>query len=294
MNSFSLVKNPSHGFLQVHPTPTKQQIDEYYSKEFYNSGYPGINDSSLDVIESDQSYYEGHYDDIIDTVKTILKVASYSSIDLLDIGCGWAQALAYWQHLGVTCSGIDPAPEAVSHGQKLGINVCRAEIQNINAFDKKFNAITLMNVLEHLPDPELTISMIRADMIQNGGVLVVDVPNEFNQLQLAARDIHELDDWWVAPPAHLNYFDASSLTSLLEGNGFEVVSTESSFPMELFMLMGENYVKQPNLGKICHLKRVQFEQNMRLLGKTKVLRNLYSALASIGLGRQVMVFAKAV
>ena len=30
------------------------------------------------------------------------------------------------------------------------------------------------------------------------------------------------DDWWVAPPHHLNYFDFESLTGLLDAAGLHV------------------------------------------------------------------------
>ena len=44
---------------------------------------------------------------------------------------------------------------------------------------------------------------------------------------------------------------------------FEVKISEASFPLEMFLLFGENYVKDPATGKTCHKKRVAFEQNLR-------------------------------
>ena len=35
---------------------------------------------------------------------------------------------------------------------------------------------------------------------KNDGILLIDVPNEFNDFQVAGRDLHSLNDWWVAPP----------------------------------------------------------------------------------------------
>ena len=56
----------------------------------------------------------------------------------------------------------------------------------------------------------------------------------------------------------------------------------------MFLLFGDNYVKDGQLGKECH-KRVAFENNLRKVGKTDVLRNFYHSLAKLNLGRQIMV-----
>ena len=59
----------------------------------------------------------------------------------------------------------------------------------------------------------------------------------------------------------------------------------------MFLLFGDNYVKNGKLGKECHKKRVAFENNLRKIGKTDVLRNFYHSLAKLNLGRQIIVYA---
>ena len=76
--------------------------------------------------------------------------------------------------------------------------------------------------------------------------------------------------------------------------GIEVVRVlEASFPLEIFLLMGDRYVSDAELGRACHLKRVAFEANLRAQGKTKEMRDYYRALAGLNLGRQVVAFAVA-
>ena len=41
--------------------------------------------------------------------------------------------------------------------------------------------------------------------------------------QVVANEEYKLDEWWVYPPNHINYFSHSTLKRLLEGCGFEVV-----------------------------------------------------------------------
>ena len=61
--------------------------------------------------------------------------------------------------------------------------------------------------------------------------------------------------------------------------------------MEMFLLMGDNYVQDTQLGRQCHERRMVFELNLRKLGKGEALRSLYKALAGVDLGRQVIAYA---
>jgi len=211
---------------------------------------------------------------------------------ILDIGCGWAQALLFFKDKGLDCYGFDPAIEAVEYGCKKGLNIKHAGLEGMNVFDnKKFDMVTMFNVLEHLANPEKSINQIK-EILKPNGILAIDVPNEFNDFQTVGRDVHGLNDWWVAPPNHLNYFSKDSLVNFLENLGFSIEICESSFPLEMFLLFGENYVKDGKLGSQCHKKRVKFEENLRKNGKTETLKNFYRALANLNLGRQISVFCK--
>jgi len=68
----------------------------------------------------------------------------------------------------------------------------------------------------------------------------------------AARGVR-IQPWWVAPPHHVNYFDAQSIQRVLKPR-FDIVSVDTSFPIDLFLLMGDNYVGPENdaMGRACH------------------------------------------
>ncbi|MEK7413646.1 MAG: class I SAM-dependent methyltransferase, partial [Planctomycetota bacterium] len=109
--------------------------------------------------------------------------------------------------------------------------------------------------------------------------------------QVAGQKMHQLQPWWVAPPAHLNYFSASTLSNTLSGTGYAVRHVEAAFPLEMFLLMGDNYVGDNKLGRACHERRMAFEMNLRAMGMADQLRKFYEALASVDLGRQVIAYA---
>jgi hypothetical protein len=98
--------------------------------------------------------------------------------------------------------------------------------------------------------------------------------------------------WWLAPPHHLNYFDFDSLQGLLSRLGLDVLEAMTSFPMELFLLMGEDYVGNDELGRACHARRKKFDLSLESAGLGAVRRRLYGALAKAGLGREAIIVAR--
>lgn len=287
----SLERHPTFGFFQVKPTPTQEEITRFYAEEFYSSKYKAFNNSALEVQEADREFHDAHREDIAVNIERLLG-RSLSGLSVLDIGCGWGQTMKYLASKGARCSGFDPAPEAVAYVQSTGLECVRAGMERMDVFGgRRFDVVLLMNVLEHLSEPVDVIAEIRASVLKEGGLLVVEVPNDFNAFQIAAQELHALSQWWVAPPAHLNYFSSSTLSALLCGSGFDVPLVESSFPMEMFLLMGENYVLDRQLGRQCHEQRMAFEMNLRKLGQGEALRSFYKALASVDLGRQVIAYA---
>ena len=216
---YSLEPHPEFGFLRVNPTPSPEEITKFYAEEFYSTEYKRCNDSSLEVLQEDLEFYQGHYQDLCDGIAAV-EDGPVADRAVLDVGCGWAQALIYFKKQGMIAHGFDPAPEAVEYARRQGLNVVQAGMDRMSVFEgQRFDVVTLLNVLEHLADPVAVLREIHEEVLKPRGVIVIDVPNEFNPFQLAGRDVHGLEDWWVAPPAHLNYFQRESLCRVLEGGG---------------------------------------------------------------------------
>ena len=129
------------------------------------------------------------------------------------------------------------------------------------------------------------------DQMDPGGVMCLTVPNDFSPLQIAAQDGKGHAPWWIAPPHHLNYFDFDSLEALLTRLGLKPVDRLTSFPMEAFLLMGDDYVADPATGKACHRRRMNFDLAFEAAGIGDVRRRLYGALAAAGIGREATVIA---
>ena len=200
--------------------------------------------------------------------------------------------MIYFHEKGMRVSGLEPSAEGVQYARARGLEVFQAGIEDLSCVgDKRYKVVTMLNVLEHLRHPAQILRQIKTRLLKPRGLLVIDVPNEFNDFQVVANKEYKLKEWWICPPNHINYFSASSLRKLLTACGYQIIHSEASFPLELFLLMGDVYVGNNKLGKACHQKRVAFENLMKKHGKEKKLSALYRALAQLDLGRQVTMYA---
>ncbi len=129
----------------------------------------------------------------------------------------------------------------------------------------RFDAVNLNNVLEHVPDPAAILLAARG-ILNPAAVLCVNVPHDFSPLQVAAAATRGTGEWGRSPAAHLNYFDFATLANLLERLDFHIEEKTTSFPMEAFLLMGDNYTKDPALGRACHGKRKNFDLALESAG----------------------------
>jgi SAM-dependent methyltransferase len=210
---------------------------------------------------------------------------------LLDVGCGPGFFLQTALRRGWLAHGIEPSREAAAHARALGALVTEGFFNDASAAALgRFDAIHLSNVLEHVPDPAHLLHLAHG-VLEPGGAICVTVPNDFSPLQIAGRAAVGANDWWVAPPHHLNYFNFDSLTGLIARSGFAAKARTTSFPMEAFLMMGENYVDDPALGRACHNRRKKFDLAFEAAGLKETRRNFYRALAELGIGREAVVIA---
>lgn len=287
-DKYEVKLDEKYGYYHIFPIPSAAQLTEYYANEFYSKNYnKQINDSSCDVQKEEMDFINMQYADIVETLK---KEASGQK--LIDIGCGFGNFLKYCQKHGFDCVGIDPAQNAVEIAQKEGVNIIRADIENFtNLIKSKYHSVVMLNVLEHLRQPYEILKNIRDYVLEDGGVLVIRVPNEFNKLQMIANEEYNLKKWWVAAPQHINYFTIQHLEGLITNCGYEVFLKESTFPLEMFILFGDQYVGNPQVGKTIHNKRVLFEKTLKNYDNA-YKRLLFQTFAKIGIGREITIYAR--
>jgi trans-aconitate methyltransferase len=104
---------------------------------------------------------------------------------------------------------LEPAAEIAEFARARGLEVHASTLEeHLEAEGRRpnYSAMTLLNVLEHLPDPVGLLNRIR-EALPAGGLLAIRAPNDYNELQLSAQKALGKDPWWIAIPDHVNYFD---------------------------------------------------------------------------------------
>jgi hypothetical protein len=75
-------------------------------------------------------------------------------------------------------------------------------------------------------------------------------------------------------------------------SGFEVVHSTVMFPIDFFLLMGDVYIGNDEIGKAAHERRKRFEHSFKSANSLDIMHSIYDALATIGIGRELVIFVK--
>ena len=280
----TIIECESCGFKHALPLPDARDLERSYREDYYATEKPTF----LAHAGEDQAWAQLAQTDRLEIFESLLPPDRRR---LLDIGCGPGFFLETAMRRGWLASGIEPSRQAAAHARGLGVTVTEGFFNAQSAaMLGRFDAVHLNNVLEHIPDPAHLIGLAHG-LLEPGGVICINVPNDFSPLQIAAMGAAGTNDWWVAPPHHLNYFDFESLTALVSRLGFRPDARTTSFPMEAFLMMGENYVGDSALGRACHNRRKKFDLAFENAGLKGARRAFYRALAQAGLGREAVVIA---
>jgi 2-polyprenyl-6-hydroxyphenyl methylase/3-demethylubiquinone-9 3-methyltransferase len=107
---------------------------------------------------------------------------SLSGLTVLDIGCGGGLVAEPLTRLGAQVTGIDPGPEnidaAKTHaaGMGLAIDYRAATAEDIAASGASYDAVLLLEVVEHVPDVPAFLKSV-APLLRPGGLVIVSTIN---------------------------------------------------------------------------------------------------------------------
>ncbi len=139
---------------------------------------------------------------------------------VLEVGCGRGEYLSILADAGAEAFGVESSPAAAEACRSAGLSVATDFIEGpeTRLAGAPFDGFMILNFLEHLPAAHRVLRGIAAQLSE-GGIGMVEVPN-FDTI-LERRLFAEFI------PDHLFYFSRSTLATLLEANGFEVLSCET-------------------------------------------------------------------
>ncbi len=139
---------------------------------------------------------------------------------LLDVGAGAGCFLEAAAARGYEAGGLEPSAECVRLVRERvpSARMVHGSIESADIAPGSYDIVTLWDVLEHLTEPRATVRRLAAWLAPDG-LLALQVPDGDS---LPARLLGA--SWPLLLREHLTYFDAATMTRLLETEGYRVVS----------------------------------------------------------------------
>ena len=137
---------------------------------------------------------------------------------LLDVGCSSGAFLGAAVKLGYAAEGVEPAPQAAATARAAGLKVHTGLLHEAAFASASFDAVTLLEVIEHLKEP-LPLLQECQRILKPGGILLVGTANA-DSWQARAFGAH-WDYLSIAKHGgHISFFNPASLAKLAAQAGF--------------------------------------------------------------------------
>lgn len=207
---FTIVACGKCGFLYTNPRPPADAIGAFYE----SSNYISHHDEAKDLMST---LYNKVRDFTTQQKLRLLERAVGQKGQLLDVGSGAGYFLAQAKAAGWEVAGTEPNAQARIVGRGRGGEDIYETIENSFFANKKYDAITMWHVLEHVHRLNETMAWLHAHL-EVEGKLFIAVPNP------ESADAKAFKKDWAAydVPRHLYHFTKKAMRQLAEKHGFEV------------------------------------------------------------------------
>jgi len=154
---------------------------------------------------------------------------------VLDIGASSGLFLqALQKEFQAEGMGVEPGDAYRALAEVQGLHMLPSLPELIASRPQRFGLVSLMHVLEHLPDPVGVLRQIREELLAPQGWLLLEVPNFY------AHNSYEL--------AHLSCFTPHTLQEALSKAGYEIISLrQHGYPRSELFKLYLNVLAQPSI-----------------------------------------------
>lgn len=201
----------------VFPLPSEEELKQLYDgEEWFEGGLVGGYEN-----------YDEQTQPSFDTVRSLLDSGPEGPKMVLDLGCGYGSHLQIAHELGWICHGVELSEHALGKArERLGSKALLA--QELDQLPPaRYDLILLLDVLEHLPDPqEILLDLFSRGAFSKDTRIVVSTPNAGS---LSAQK--DFANWqFLHPPSHLVFFNEKSLERLFADLHFESIQIRGVSP----------------------------------------------------------------
>jgi 2-polyprenyl-3-methyl-5-hydroxy-6-metoxy-1,4-benzoquinol methylase len=259
---YSYVRCSSCGFRRRHPLPSAEEEDHLYEDDYY-----------LDRgLEADLDHQSSLMRSLIESRVKTLSVLNGGPGRLLDVGAGTGLFVEASLRAGWNAQGVEPSVAAV----RIASSITRAPVVLGGVEDQNFggglDAITMWDVLEHVPDPRAILETIRT-LLRPDGLVGISLPNPEG---IKARILGHRWRYYRRSFGHVSHFSPQNLVAVFEQAGYRVerVDTAGSF----------------NLGKPFGLDPAAVRERHAKLNAAQT--QIDAAIGRVGLGESLVAFAR--
>jgi SAM-dependent methyltransferase len=193
------------GHLQLQPMPSVAELEEGY-RDAASEDYEEERTGQLATARAELERIGRHV----------------SPGRLADLGCWVGFLVEEAGRLGWDAVGVEPSAWAAARARSRGLDVIEAPLLDAVLPEGSFDAVTMGDVIEHLPDPGEALGRV-SELLAADGVLWLATPDAGGRV---ARVLGKR--WWSVIPTHVHLFTRSSVTRLLERHGYEVLEVATS------------------------------------------------------------------
>ncbi len=141
---------------------------------------------------------------------------SKSASTLLDVGCAYGTRTRFFAKKGLKVSGIDISEDAVAYGrQRWGLDLRAGRFESLD-IDKKFDAITMIDFVEHLSSGRWAQKL---GQLTHPGSLVMILTPDFD----CYADYGESWTGYNTSYEHVMFYNRQALATILGSCGYEDV-----------------------------------------------------------------------
>lgn len=184
------------------------QQNPLWSKNFYHNLYADLIYDPTGI-----KYHKAKINRYQKVAEVIADLISGKKLKLLDFGCydgsflEWLKRHGQWSR-SIQLIGYDIFLKGINHHPLFYNSLSQLKGEG------KFDLVVMNHVLEHIFDPLKTLSLIKKDLLENNGYLIVEVPN------LAFIREDDISPFHIQ---HISYFTPTTLSLLGKMAGLATV-----------------------------------------------------------------------
>lgn len=228
--TFSIQRCQNCGLLFTNPRPAETELGRYYESATYVS-HTNEGNTLINRIYKLVRHYT-----LKEKTALVEKWAPVN--ELLDLGCGTGHFLEAARKKGWKIEGVEINSSARQQTQEnLGQEIY-TRLSDI-PLTRRFNAITLWHVLEHVYDLGQTLALLKY-LLHKQGSLLIAVPNP------ESYDAQLYGAAWAAwdVPRHLYHFSQEVMQKLARKHGFVVKAVKPMYFDAFYVsMLSEEYKK---------------------------------------------------